>query len=108
MAVAFPYSRYTCPCSEHLGTPHAASSRPSSRDAEAEADADADDEQDETFNPHGARACYALYPLDQLLFCDECSAIRCPRCWAEETMCWYCPNCMFEVPSSGVKADGNR
>jgi dynactin-4 len=21
---------------------------------------------------------------------------------------WYCPNCLFEVPSSGVKSDGNR
>ncbi|GIZ39184.1 hypothetical protein CKM354_000257500 [Cercospora kikuchii] len=94
MAVAFPYSRYACPCSDLVGAPTATA-------AEDEGD-------DETFNPHAPRAAYSLHPLEQLLYCDECNAPRCLRCCSEEMMCWYCPNCMFEVPSSGVKADGNR
>ncbi|KAF2210772.1 hypothetical protein CERZMDRAFT_69025 [Cercospora zeae-maydis SCOH1-5] len=89
MAAAFPYSRYACPCSDLVGAPD-------------------DDADDETFSPHAPRAAYSLYPLEQLLYCDECNAPRCLRCSSEEMMCWYCPNCMFEVPSSGVKADGNR
>jgi dynactin-4 len=43
-----------------------------------------------------------------LLFCDECNHTRCPKCWTEEMIYWYCPNCLFEVPSSGVKSDRNR
>ncbi|KAF2860801.1 dynactin p62 [Piedraia hortae CBS 480.64] len=62
-----------------------------------------DEEGEEArFSPHG------LYPLETLLFCDECDAIRCPRCWAEEVLCWYCPTCLFEVPSPSIKGEGNR
>ncbi|KAI7682297.1 hypothetical protein KC353_g21706, partial [Hortaea werneckii] len=53
-------------------------------------------------------ANYALYPLDQLLYCDECDGIRCPKCVSEEVVNWYCPSCLFEVPSSAVRGDGNR
>lgn len=69
---------------------------------------DDEDEADQPINPHSLRANFSLYSYDRLLFCDECQQIRCPRCWAEETTHWYCPSCLFEVPSSVVKSDGNR
>lgn len=118
MALPFPYARYGCPCSEHAGAPSApiSSKRISKHAAVGESGDNHNNNNsnnigegdDETFNPHGPRAAYSLFPLEQLLYCDECNATRCPRCCSEEMMCWYCPNCMFEVPSSGVKGDGNR
>lgn len=116
MALAFPYARYGCPCSDHAGAPTPSTAlKRSSKHIAAEADSGVhddgygdDDSDDETFNPHEPRAAFSLFPLDQLLYCDECNATRCARCCSEEMMCWYCPNCMFEVPSSGVKSDGNR
>ena len=112
MALPFPYARYGCPCSDHAGAPapSTATKRISKHVATGESsDIHNDNEgDDETFNPHEPRAAYSLFPLEQLLYCDECNATRCPRCCSEEMMCWYCPNCMFEVPSSGVKGDGNR
>jgi len=76
------------------------------RDVSAENDKD--EGPDVTFNPHDPRASFSLFPYDRLLFCDECQQIRCPRCWTEEIVNWYCPTCLFEVPSSIVKSDGNR
>jgi dynactin-4 len=97
MAIAFPYTRYACPCGDLTADPLSLEqlSLLSNRENEA-------------FNPHHPHANCSLYPLEQLLYCDECNATQCSRCWSEEVMCWYCPNCMFEVPSSGVKGDGNR
>jgi len=104
MADAFPYAYYSCPCSDSTSTvPSSSGSKrasilpPSSKSAE-----------DSTFDPHDPRANHSLYPLDNLLFCNECDAIRCPRCCTEEVINWYCPNCLFEVPSSAVRSDGNR
>lgn len=63
---------------------------------------------EDEFNPHNARSNYSLYPYSHLLYCDECQQIRCPKCWTDEITAWYCPSCLFEVPSSVVKSDGNR
>ncbi|EMD01115.1 hypothetical protein BAUCODRAFT_61838 [Baudoinia panamericana UAMH 10762] len=103
MAAAPPYALYVCPCSSLSSTTLAVHAK---RASAAPADAQAD--EDSTFNSHDPRANYALYPLDHLLFCNECDCIRCPRCYTEEILNWYCPSCMFEVPSSQVKNDGNR
>ena len=51
---------------------------------------------------------FLLYPLEYLLYCEECQQIRCPRCVAEEVVNVYCPNCLFEVASSSLKTEGNR
>ncbi|CAK4033928.1 dynactin arp1 p62 subunit ro2 like [Lecanosticta acicola] len=102
MAISFPYTRYACPCSE-TSPPASIPGKRSSQLAD-----DSDLEYEDTFNSHDPRANFSLYPLENLLFCDECNAIRCPKCWQEELMYWYCPNCLFEVPSSGVRSDGNR
>ncbi|KAM0720500.1 hypothetical protein Q7P37_004636 [Cladosporium fusiforme] len=103
MAAPFPYAQYACPCSSNTG-PAIASKRASQNPLSAE-----DEEQEDgPFNPHSARAAYALYPLDHLLFCDECSQIRCPKCVNDEIINWYCPSCLFEVPSSQVRSEHNR
>jgi dynactin-4 len=100
MAQTFPYTYYACDCFDSK-TVGSAAKRASEILAEA-------DEEGVTFDPRNPRSNYALFPLEHLLYCDECQQIRCPRCVSEETLNWYCPNCLFEVPSSVVKSDGNR
>ncbi|SNX83455.1 related to dynactin subunit p62 [Melanopsichium pennsylvanicum] len=51
---------------------------------------------------------YAFQPLEALYFCDECDEIRCNRCVTVDISSYYCPNCLFEVPGAGVKAEKNR
>ncbi|CAI6333143.1 unnamed protein product [Periconia digitata] len=96
MAQPFPYTYYTCDCFDS-NNPLASKRGPQPLE---------EDERD--FDPHNPRSNYTLYPLEQLLYCEDCQQIRCPRCVAEETINWYCPSCLFEVPSSVVKSDGNR
>jgi dynactin 4 len=60
------------------------------------------------FDPSLTRAKYSLHPLAYLYFCQECQAIRCPRCVQEEIVSAFCPMCLFEVPLTSIKADGNR
>ncbi|KAH7106767.1 dynactin p62 [Auriculariales sp. MPI-PUGE-AT-0066] len=51
---------------------------------------------------------YSLHEHEALYFCVECDAIRCNRCVAVEVSGYYCPNCLFEVPSASVRAEKNR
>lgn len=60
------------------------------------------------FDPTQPRAKYSLHALAYLYFCQECQAIRCPRCVQEEIVSAFCPMCLFEVPLTSIKADGNR
>ena len=99
MAQTFPYTYYACDCYD--------SNTSTTAKRASQLLADADDE-DVTFDPRSRRSNYALYPLEHLLYCEDCQQIRCPRCVIEETLNWYCPSCLFEVPSSVVKSDGNR
>lgn len=103
MAQAFPYTYYACACYD-VSAP--ASKRASHQPARG--DGDGDDDEERTFDPRNPRADFALHPLEQLLYCDECQQMRCPRCVADETLSWFCPSCLFEVPSSVVKSDGPR
>jgi hypothetical protein len=96
MAAPFPYAHYACPCSTSNGP--ASSKRASQLEPQDE----------DTFNPHDLRAAYALYPLDSLLFCDECSQIRCQKCVNDEIITWFCPSCLFDVPSGQVRGENNR
>ena len=93
----FPYVYISCPCTDF--------STPVSRTAEA---LDDEEEQERTFDPRSPRANFSLYPLEHLLYCEECQQIRCPRCTIEEIVCWYCPSCLFEMPMSVVKSEGPR
>ena len=58
--------------------------------------------------PHLASSSYSFHPLHTLYFCEECDAVRCNRCVSVEVSGYYCPNCLFEVPSASVRAEKNR
>ncbi|KAK6907167.1 hypothetical protein I203_101157 [Kwoniella mangroviensis CBS 8507] len=50
----------------------------------------------------------SYHRLDRLYFCEECDAVRCDQCVAIEIASYFCPNCLFDVPSANVRADKNR
>ncbi|KAN0070092.1 Dynactin p62 family domain containing protein [Elaphomyces granulatus] len=113
MARPFPYTYISCPCAE-TPTPDPSAKR-TSRDLSSKKNAgqlaasESEEEGDEqAFDPRSPRANFSLYPPEQLLFCEDCHQIKCPRCITEEIVCWYCPNCLFETPSSMVRSEGNR
>ncbi|KAI5120131.1 hypothetical protein M0805_001899 [Coniferiporia weirii] len=58
--------------------------------------------------PHLPSSSASFHPLHMLFFCEECDAVRCNRCVAIEVSGYYCPNCLFEVPSASVRAERNR
>ncbi|KAJ7615057.1 dynactin p62 family-domain-containing protein, partial [Mycena polygramma] len=58
--------------------------------------------------PHLSSSSHSFHTLDTLFFCEECDAIRCNRCVSVEVSGYYCPNCLFEVPSASVRAEKNR
>ncbi|EIW74689.1 hypothetical protein CONPUDRAFT_85806 [Coniophora puteana RWD-64-598 SS2] len=58
--------------------------------------------------PHMASSSSSFHPLHSLFFCEECDAVRCNRCVSVEVSGYYCPNCLFEVPSASVRAEKNR
>jgi dynactin 4 len=93
--VSTPNAYYRCPC--------ASESVHYSQDA-----ANDEEEEERDFDPTTARANFSLSRLEQLFYCDTCHQIRCPKCVTEEILCWYCPNCLFEVPSSTVRSEGTR
>ncbi len=96
----FPYTYISCPCTD-VSTPILGS-------VVQPQDANNEDEQERTFDPRSPRANFSLFPLEHLLYCEDCQQIKCPRCTLEEILCWYCPNCIFEVPTSLVKSEGGR
>ncbi|KAG9238178.1 dynactin-like protein Arp1 p62 subunit RO2 [Amylocarpus encephaloides] len=102
MSTFMPYAYFQCPCTDSF---------PQSRNLGDESPVSVSssfDQDDRTFDPRAPRANYSLYPLEHLLYCEDCHQIRCPRCVLDEIVTWYCPNCLFEVPSSTVKSEGNR
>jgi len=109
MMSKLPYTLYTCPCTKNATT--AAEFDRGARlfpSAAPQADEDDDDEEEQPFNPKSPRAKFALYPLESLLFCNECHEIRCPRCYFEESSWYYCPTCLFDVQGSMVRQETNR
>lgn len=99
MTFTAPYTYIQCPCS----------SDQADRDSRGEPAQDATENNGEhTFNPRAPRSNYSLYPLEYLLYCEECQQIRCPKCVNEEVVTYFCPNCLFEVPSSNLRSEGNR
>jgi Dynactin p62 family len=109
MAQPFPYTYYACPCvntAAPLPILTAHQNRKASREAPP-INIDSSDEED-TFDSRSPRANFSLFPLEYLLWCTECHQMRCARCMADEVVCWYCPTCLFEVPSSTVRSEGNR
>lgn len=99
MASIFPYTYYTCPCTD-ITAPSGAFDETPTEDEAAEAN--------RTFDRQSPRANFALHPLENLLFCNECHEIRCPRCYFEEVLYYFCPQCLLETPSTTVKSESNR
>jgi dynactin 4 len=97
MSQFMPYTYIQCPCSDPARQTDSGSS-PTQNEGD----------DDRTFDPRAPRSNYSLYPLEYLLYCEDCHQIRCPRCVNEEIVTYYCPNCLFEVPSSNLKSEGNR
>ncbi|KAJ7079756.1 dynactin subunit 4 [Mycena belliarum] len=58
--------------------------------------------------PHLPSSSHSFHSLHTLFFCEECDAVRCNRCVSIEVSGYYCPNCLFEVPSASVRAEKNR
>ncbi|KPI38707.1 Dynactin subunit 4 [Cyphellophora attinorum] len=97
----FPYTYISCPCSDNQ--------RPAwKREAPNPDPETSSDDEETTFQPSHRRSAFSLFPPEHLLYCEECQDIKCPRCVTEEIICWYCPSCLFETPSSMVKSEGNR
>ncbi|KAF9916273.1 hypothetical protein BGZ65_000358, partial [Modicella reniformis] len=46
--------------------------------------------------------------LSRLYFCDSCDEIRCSKCTQDEIVCYYCPNCLFDVPTASVKMEKHK
>ncbi|KAI9740684.1 MAG: hypothetical protein M1818_004648 [Claussenomyces sp. TS43310] len=99
MASTIPYTYFQCPCTSD--TPDL-----TRKDGDI-ASLPEEETDDRDFDPRSPRANYSLYPLEHLLYCEDCQQIRCPRCVLDEIVTWYCPNCLFEVPSSTVRSEGN-
>src|SRR5689334_5970004 len=116
MARPFPYTFISCPCAETSPTPPSApTTNRLSKDlsnlalgAHQQHEDEDTDEEGKTFDPRSPRANYSLYPPEHLLYCEDCHQIKCPRCITEEIVCYYCPNCLFETPSSMARSEGNR
>ncbi|KAJ3413066.1 hypothetical protein HDV05_008587 [Chytridiales sp. JEL 0842] len=47
------------------------------------------------------------FPLQKMYYCTHCLELRCSICLQEEIASYYCPNCLFEVPTASVKAEKN-
>jgi hypothetical protein len=101
MAAAIPYTYYQCPCSSE--TRKTARSLDNTSPTEDGPEAD-EDERD--FDPKAPRANYSLYPLEHLLYCEGCQQIRCERCVNDEIVTLFCPQCLFETPSSFFQKEG--
>jgi len=129
---SFPYVHISCPCAEDFPTPaQTLPKSPTKRDsshaddpftsssertlnqtyntnAAGNREDEEEQEEDITFDPLDPRSAFSLFPIENLLYCEDCRQIRCPRCVQDEIVCWFCPSCLFEVPSSTIKSDGNR
>ena len=105
-----PYTYIQCPCTDtSIPSYQLPSSSTSVPPTQAKLSHEEDEEDEEqTFDPRAPRSKYSLYPPEHLLYCEDCHEIRCPKCVLDEIVTWFCPNCLFEVPSSTVKSEGNR
>ncbi|RMZ86431.1 hypothetical protein DV736_g6341, partial [Chaetothyriales sp. CBS 134916] len=103
MALEFPYTYISCPCSDI--SRRVLTSKPASRDVELVEELD---QEEKAFDPRHPRSAFSLFPPEHLLYCEECHDLKCPRCVKEEILSWYCPYCLFETPSSTVRNETNR
>ncbi|OMJ26632.1 Dynactin subunit 4 [Smittium culicis] len=48
-----------------------------------------------------------IHTLSQLYYCNDCKEIKCSSCTFIEPQVYYCPKCLFEVPSASVRSENN-
>ncbi|KAI8799926.1 dynactin p62 family-domain-containing protein [Cladochytrium replicatum] len=58
--------------------------------------------------PDQVRPTLNAHSIYRLYYCTDCHQLRCPVCVQEEIVVYYCPNCLFEVPTASVKSEKNR
>ena len=104
MALNFPYTFISCPCSD-VSRRILTSSKRTSRDIDID---QALQEDEVSFDPKSPRSAFSLFPIEHLYYCEDCQDLKCPRCVTEEIISWYCPQCLFDAVPSSVKADSNR
>lgn len=98
---------YACPCTDITRSP-TFEAFATTEDTAQEQEVQQAEQDDSPFNPHTTRANFALHPLEHLLFCTECNDLRCPRCYYEEALSYYCPSCLQDRTSTSVKTESNR
>ncbi|KAF8418810.1 dynactin p62 family-domain-containing protein [Tirmania nivea] len=115
MPPVYPSIYISCPCSDQSSLPNPTSRggvgghlKKPSESYDPDFDPSDDDDDSPPFDPRNPRSAFSLFPLEHLLYCEDCHQIRCPRCVQEEIVSYFCPSCLFEVPSSTVKTEGNR
>ena len=110
----FPYTYISCPCTDITSSASSLNlssltlnPRHSSGSVRASGNEDEENGQSErTFDPRSPRANYSLFPIEHLLFCEDCQQIRCPRCCIEEVVAWFCPGCYTESSVARVRGEG--
>ncbi|KAI9099470.1 dynactin p62 family-domain-containing protein [Phlyctochytrium arcticum] len=95
--IPLPFVYYQCPCQQTQ------SHNSSSQGGEL-----SDEERRERTQPPVLSDFLSLFPISRLYYCGECKDVVCPLCVEEEIVCYYCPNCLFEVPTASVKSEKNR
>lgn len=103
MALNFPYTYISCPCSD--ASRRMTTSKRTSREVNID---EALEQDDSTFDPSDPRSAFSLFPPEHLFYCEDCRDLKCPRCVVEEIVCTFCPHCLFESVPSQVKSERNR
>lgn len=49
---------------------------------------------------HYICTCKSSWPLEYLYNCPSCMTLACRDCTSTTVNCYYCPQCLFEVPAS--------
>ncbi|KAH8554823.1 dynactin p62 family-domain-containing protein [Umbelopsis sp. PMI_123] len=109
MQPANPFVYYHCTCPDFYQTSGRSLDASGSRDA---ANDPSSTDSRQPYVPFATSSAtdsdFSLFPLSRLYFCEDCHQIRCPSCVQDEVISYYCPNCLFEVPTASVKSEKNR
>lgn len=99
---SWPDIRIHCPCSEKAILSGNESTSSTATLAEVTAS------EDDLALPRTVMNDSALYSLNNIYFCEECSSIRCPKCVFEEVVQVYCPSCLHVYMSEFDDEPGQR
>ncbi|KAH9269994.1 hypothetical protein BASA83_007982 [Batrachochytrium salamandrivorans] len=106
-----PFVRYQCHCAEQsIFEPISRSRTNNSRQGGDRAEVEGKEHRQSHSPSHQSPPAVPansleLHSIELLLFCTVCNQLRCDGCTTQEVSCCYCPNCMFEVPTTSVKTE---